>query len=373
VNQGSGIYAGLMSGTSLDGVDAVVADFGAGPLRVLGQAAAPFPSGLKSTLLRLSAPGPDEIDLAHAAALELAEIYAVATRSAMAAAGVQPAQVRAIGCHGQTIRHRPERGYTVQIGNAARLAERTGIAVVTDFRAADIAAGGQGAPLAPGFHAAFLATPERERVVLNLGGIANITRLAPAQAVTGFDCGPANILLDGWIGRHRQQPFDRDGRWARSGRVVPALLTQMLADPYFAQRPPKSTGRELFNAGWLDRHLATHPGLAPEDVQATLLALTVESITGAVERHCAGSAEMLVCGGGAYNVALLDALAARCSPRSVRSTAASGLPPESIEPLAFAWLARQRIEGRSGNLPGVTGAAGPRILGALYLPPGANG
>ncbi len=363
------IYVGLMSGTSLDGVDAIVADFAAAMPRVLGSAHVEFDAPLRATLLRLAAAGSDEIDTAHAVGLTLADLYAHAAQAAIAAAGVTAVAVRAIGCHGQTVRHRPERGYTVQLGNAAALAEHTGIAVVADFRAADLAAGGQGAPLAPGFHAAFMAHARLERVVLNLGGIANITRLAAGQPVIGFDCGPANILLDAWTQRHLGEPYDRDGNWARSGRVDPALLARLLDDPYFSHPPPKSTGRERFNLHWLEQRLEAPGRIAAADVQATLLALTARTVAQAIAAHCGESGELVVCGGGARNDALMQALAADCAGWRVRSSAELGLPPEAIEPLAFAWLARERLAGRPGNLPAVTGARGPRVLGAVHLPP----
>lgn len=360
----SEIFVGLMSGTSVDGVDAVVADFSSGMPRVLGRQATPFTPALRARLLALAESQPGEVDLACKAGLELAGIYASSTAAALDAAGLDSASVRAIGCHGQTIRHCPEKGYTVQIGAAAELAEQTGITVVADFRSADIAAGGQGAPLAPGFHAAFLAAPAQTRVILNLGGISNLTRLAPGLPVIGFDCGPANILLDGWIGRHRGEAFDRDGAWATSGRIIQPLLDRMLIEPYFALPFPKSTGRDLFNIGWVDRHLDGNE--AAVDVQATLLAVTVESIARAIQVSCEGQLDLVVCGGGAHNRAMLAALAQRCPPARVRLSSEFGIEPESVEPLAFAWLARERLAGRPGNLPEVTGARGPRVLGAIY-------
>lgn len=356
-----------MSGTSLDGVDAVVADFSSGMPRVLGRHCVAIAPALRTVLLGLADPGHGEVDTACEAGLALAALYAAATLAAIEDAGLCAAEINAIGCHGQTIRHRPDRGYTVQIGAPALLAETTGITVVADFRSADLAAGGEGAPLAPGFHAACLAHAAVARIVLNLGGIANLTRLIPGQPVIGFDCGPANILLDAWIGKQRGEAFDRDGAWARSGQVILPLLERMLAEPFLTLPPPKSTGRDLFNLHWVERQLDSTE--SPQDVQATLLALTVHSIADAVGSICDRSGtELIACGGGARNGALVEALAKSCSPARVRLSSELGLSPETIEPLAFAWLARERLAGRPGNLPGVTGARGPRLLGAVYEP-----
>jgi anhydro-N-acetylmuramic acid kinase len=365
------LYVGLMSGTSLDGVDAVLADFSGDTPRVLAAHHVAFSPPLRAQLLALAEPFAGELDAACEAGLALTAVYADAACAVIAEAGFDPRAITAIGCHGQTIRHRPERGYTLQIGAPAALAERTGIAVVADFRSADLAAGGQGAPLAPGFHASVFRAAETARVVLNLGGIANLTRLVPGLPVIGFDCGPANILLDAWIGRHRGDAFDLDGAWAASGQVIAPLLDQMLAEPFFALPAPKSTGRDLFNIGWVDRQVARAgmSGAPPQDVQATLLALSVESTARAIESTCTCVASVIACGGGARNAALVAALARRCAPSPVMTSAAHGIEPEAIEPLAFAWLARERIEGRPGNLPAVTGAAGPRVLGAVYPAP----
>jgi len=361
-------FVGLMSGTSVDGVDAVVADFSSVTPRVLAAHQVPFTPDLRARLLALATPFAGELDAACEAGLALAEVYAQATLSAIAQAGLEPAAITAIGCHGQTVRHRPERGYTLQVAAPAVLAQRTGIMVVADFRAADIAAGGQGAPLVPAFHAALLADPAIPRVVLNLGGIANITRLVPAEQVIGFDCGPANILMDAWTERHLNHRFDRDGAWARTGRVIEPLLQRMLAEPFFAQDPPKSTGRDLFHLGWLERFIDGHEAAA--DVQATLLALSARTISDAIRSVTTTTdlsrLEVIACGGGARNAALMDALADLNAPAKTVSSALLGVAPEVIEALAFAWLACARIDGRPGNLPGVTGASGPRVLGATY-------
>jgi len=353
-----------MSGTSLDGVNAVLADFSAARPVVRSRTHVPFKGELHDALAALMHPGPDEIDRAGAAAGDLARVYAAAVAETLRIAGVQAPAVTAIGCHGQTVRHRPQLGYTVQIGNAALLAELCGIAVVADFRSRDMAAGGQGAPLAPAFHAAVFACPAESRAVLNLGGIANLTALPVSGPVTGFDCGPANRLLDAWSARHRGVPFDEGGEWAAQGREDPALLARLWSDPYFPASPPKSTGRELFNEAWLDRQLSGSE--SPVDVQATLAALTVRSVTDALARWCKGTGRVLVCGGGAKNNHLMARLAAECGALEVESTAGYGVDPEDVEALAFAWLARETTAGRSGNLPSVTGARGPRVLGAIY-------
>lgn len=353
-----------MSGTSLDGVDAVLADFDPPGFRLVATHHDAFDEDLKARLLAIHEPGPDELHRAAELGNALAMRYADAALELLGECGADPAAVAAIGCHGQTVRHRPDLGYTVQLGNAALLAEATGITVVADFRSRDIAAGGQGAPLVPAFHAAVFADPKLGRAVVNLGGIANLTCLPAGGAVTGFDCGPGNLLLDAWCARHLHQPFDRDGAWGATGRVDRRLLESLLAEPWFALSPPKSTGRELFNVGWLERRLAG--GEAPADVQATLAALTVSAVAQALERECPGAREIYLCGGGARNPALARGLAEALAPRKVAPTDALGLAAEWVEACAFAWLARQALRGEPGNLPAVTGARGPRILGAIY-------
>jgi anhydro-N-acetylmuramic acid kinase len=282
-------------------------------------------------------------------------------------AGVAAERVEAVGVHGQTVRHRPELGYTVQLVNAARLAEATGITVVADFRSRDVAAGGQGAPLTPGLHAALFWATDRHRVVVNLGGIANVTDLPPHGAVLGFDTGPANTLLDAWCERHTGAPFDRDGAWAMTGEVQPALLAALESDAYFGAPPPKSTGRDRFNLAWLERSLAcVQPRPQAADVQRTLLELTARTVANAIAVHCAGATEVVICGGGAHNGALRSTLGSALAPRRVATTAELGVPVNEVEALAFAWLAREALAGRAASLPSVTGARGPRILGAVY-------
>lgn len=357
-------FVGLMSGTSLDGVDAVLADFsGSGPT-VLARTHLPFDDALRAALAALMITGPDEIARAATAANTLARIYAAAVTATLERAGVTASSVAAVGCHGQTIRHCPASGFTVQIGNAALLAELCGITVVSDFRSRDVAAGGQGAPLAPGFHAAMFSSRTESRAVLNLGGIANLTSLPVGGVPTGFDCGPANRLLDAWASRHLAERFDAGGRWAGNGRADPVLLERMLAEPYFSTAPPKSTGRELFNEAWLARHLAGTE--RPEDVQATLVALTARTIRQGLERWCPGTQRLLVCGGGTKNAVLMATIAAELPSVAVEPTGRYSVEPEDVEALAFAWLAREALAGRAGNLPAVTGARGPRLLGAVY-------
>jgi anhydro-N-acetylmuramic acid kinase len=360
----SELYIGLMSGTSVDGVDAVLADFASKPLRSLASAHVEFPVALRAELNALQRSGADEIHRAALAANALMDCCAQACAEVLSAAKRQPREIAAIAVHGQTVRHRPELGYTVQLANPARLSERTGITVVADFRSRDVAAGGQGAPLVPAFHALAFGSADKHRAVINLGGIANVTDLAPGNAARGFDTGPGNTLLDAWCERHLGTAFDRDGAWADGGRVIAALLARLESDPYFELPPPKSTGRDYFDLAWLEKKLEA--GHAPADVQRTLLALTARSVAGAVRRHCAGVAELFVCGGGANNAVLLRELAAAAAPLSVRRTDELGVPVTQVEALAFAWLAREALAGRAGNLPSATGARGPRVLGAVY-------
>jgi anhydro-N-acetylmuramic acid kinase len=362
---------GLMSGTSMDGVDGVLVDFAAGGprLRVLADAHLPMPQALGAELLALNAAGADELQRAALAANALARLQAQVVARLLDDSAVAARDVRAIGAHGQTVRHRPGEfdgtGFTIQLNNAALLAELAGIDVVCDFRARDVAAGGQGAPLVPAFHeAVFGGTPGR--AVLNLGGIANLTLLAGATGtLRGFDCGPGNALMDHWCRRHTGAPYDDDGRWAAGGRVDAALLVRLRAEPFFAKAPPKSTGRDLFNPAWLADRLAG-AATAPQDVQATLLELTAGAAIDALRTHAPATRELLVCGGGARNGALMGRLAALWPGLAVAPTDVAGLPAQQVEATAFAWLARQFVERLPGNHPAVTGAAGPRILGALY-------
>ncbi|MBV8658967.1 MAG: anhydro-N-acetylmuramic acid kinase [Burkholderiales bacterium] len=359
----SSLYLGLMSGTSLDGVDAVIVDFGSPSPRLIASTLLPFDAKLKAELLALQQPGADELHRSALAANELAETYASAVADVLSKARLAPNAIAAIGMHGQTIRHRPELGYTLQIGNAARLAELAGITVVSDFRSRDVAAGGQGAPLVPAFHQ-YLFGGDVHRAVVNIGGIANVTDLPPKGAVRGWDTGPGNVLMDHWINTHQGKSYDESGRWAASGRVVESLLAELQREAYFSRVPPKSTGRDLFHTDWLAQQALT--GHAAQDIQATLLELTAWSIANAIEAEASKAEEIYICGGGARNGALMARLAALLAPRRLASTEALGLHPDWVEAVAFAWLAHACLMGRPGNLPAVTGARGSRILGAIY-------
>jgi anhydro-N-acetylmuramic acid kinase len=352
-----------MSGTSLDGVDAVLLDPDPKP-RVLAHAHQAFDAALRLELLALNASGADELARTARCANELARHYADAVREVLAAAAVTPNEVRAIGCHGQTVRHRPEAGYTVQIGNPALLAELAGIAVVADFRSRDVAAQGQGAPLAPAFHAAVFRHDAESRAVLNLGGMANLTWLPARGAVTGFDTGPGNCLLDLWAQAHLGKPMDADGAWAAGAAADRGLLESLLAEPFFSLPPPKSTGRDAFNGEWLRARVPST--LDPQVAQSTLLELTVESVARALHQHCPGVQRLVACGGGVRNRRLMERLQAALAPLAVDSSAEHGIEPGLVEAAAFAWLAHLRLEGKPGNLPTVTGAKGPRVLGAIY-------
>ena len=357
-------YVGLMSGTSLDGVDAVLLEFSGNRHRMIGKAFTAFDASLRARLLSLHDARTGELHEAAVTSNDLARIYAHAVQRLLADVQSGGEGVQAIGCHGQTIRHRPESGYTIQLGNCALLAELTGKIVVCDFRSRDIAAGGQGAPLVPAFHHAMFAHDTIHRVIVNIGGIANITDLN-AGAVIGFDTGPGNMLMDAWIQRHRGEDFDRNGAWAKSGMCIPSLLAVLLDHEYFSQSAPKSTGRDLFNLGWLDEKLVGRTA-EPRDVQATLLEFTARSISEAIAHYAAGVQEIYVCGGGAANPELMARLAAAFPKQVVKTTAALGIDPDWVEACAFAWLARQALLLRPGNLPAVTGAKGPRVLGAIY-------
>ena len=358
------LYVGLMSGTSLDGVDAVLMDFSDGRHRIVGDSFLPYEQALRSRILGMHESRLDELNDAALLGNKLAHIYAAATKGLLRKCGMRADEIQALGCHGQTIRHRPDAGYTVQLGNGALLAELSGITVVCDFRSRDIAAGGQGAPLVPAFHQAVFAHPSIHRVIVNLGGIANLTDLPPTGRVRGFDTGPANILLDAWARRHIGTDYDADGAFAKSGSVIGPLLDSLLGDEFFARKPPKSTGRDLFNLAWLDARLTG--GERAADVQATLLALTAESIARDIRRHCRGAREIYCCGGGARNPELMSAIRAVLPDMRVAGTSEVGIDPDWVEACAFAWLAREALHLRPGNVATVTGAIGSRVLGAIY-------
>ncbi|HYU68764.1 MAG TPA: anhydro-N-acetylmuramic acid kinase [Burkholderiales bacterium] len=357
------MYIGLMSGTSLDGVDAALVDLRGQPF-LLGAGFVPYPKNLKAILLALHEASGDELHRAALAGIELSRLYAQAVRRLLEKHGVPAQTVSAIGCHGQTVRHRPRSGYSLQLGNPARLAERTGITVVADFRTRDIAAGGQGAPLVPAFHAAVFRDSRRHRVIANLGGIANLTDLPRKGPVTGFDTGPGNVLLDAWTRERFGRDLDRGGALAARGRPVASLLKALLADPYFRRSPPKSTGRDHFSFDWLRRfRVGKHK---VEDVQATLAELTARSVAKAIARFCPGAEEVYLCGGGVRNRDLVMRITRELAGVKIASTERLGIHPDWVEAIAFAWLAQRALKRETGNLPGVTGAKGPRVLGAIY-------
>ena len=373
-------FIGLMSGTSLDGADGALVDFSGDTLRIVASASEPFTESFRAELLALNAPSHNELHRAALAGSELAAVYArvvAALVQQAEAQGISAAHIQAIGAHGQTVRHQPQRtsaapsgvGYTLQLNNPALLAELTGIDVVADFRSRDVAAGGQGAPLVPAFHQSVFGCGDGGVAVLNLGGISNLSVLPPSgleAAVLGFDCGPGNALMDAWCLQHTGQPFDAGGAWAKSGRLIPALLASLLNEPYFAQPLPKSTGRDLFSLAWLAGKIAPFAGERPEDIQNTLAELTVIACVAGVNSYGKKSNELIVCGGGAFNLYLIGRLQAALPWLRVSTSDAHGLGPLQVEAAAFAWLARQMLRRQPGNLPGVTGAAGLRVLGALY-------
>lgn len=367
-------FIGLMSGTSLDGVDAVLASIDPqGKPTVLARACQEFPDALRAEFLALNQTGGhDELARAALAANALADMYALAVQATLDQTNLPPASIAAIGAHGQTVRHQPAQGFTIQLNAPARLAERTGISVIADFRSRDVAAGGQGAPLVPMFHAGVFSS-DQPRVVLNLGGIANITILRPETNPIGFDTGPANVLMDMWCQLHTGAAFDENGAWGASGKVHAGLQQHLLeSEPWFALAAPKSTGRDLFHQSWLEarlqhvtRELEYGQALRPQDVQATLRDLTVRSVVMAIQRYAPDAVDVLVCGGGARNQALLADLRGAL-PCPVQLTDSAGIVTQDVEALAFAWLAWAHQRGLAASNPGVTGARGARILGATW-------
>jgi anhydro-N-acetylmuramic acid kinase len=371
----SSLYIGLMSGTSLDGVDGVLASLpdDGQPMATLATAYVPFPEDLRAALMALQANGENELQREALAANQLANHYAQCVAQLLEKSAIPAAYIRAVGVHGQTIRHRPELGYTRQTNNPSLLAELCGIDVIADFRSRDVAAGGQGAPLVPAFHQAVFGSDDDMRVAVNIGGISNISILpAGKQAATsGFDTGPGNVLMDAWIARHQGRSYDADGAWGASGKVDAALLAALRSDAYFALPPPKSTGRDLFHGDWLETRLQGFRQLPPTDVQATLTAFTATTIADAIVAHAPAAAAVYVCGGGAYNGYLLALLAQALQAGAgrlvpVMSTEVLGVAPNHVEALAFAWLAQRFCLRLPGNLPAVTGARGLRVLGGLY-------
>lgn len=365
-------YIGLMSGTSTDGVDAVLADLSTPQPAIIASASLPMPCTLRDEFLALNEPCVNELTRAAEAGNQLADLYAAAVHQLLRDSGISSLHICAIGAHGQTVRHAPEKGYTIQINAPARLAEQSGIAVIADFRSRDIAAGGQGAPLVPAFHhALFAPSYHTSRAVLNLGGIANVTLLGPEQQVSGFDTGPANVLLDAWVQENQGKRYDCDGAWAATGQPDADLLNFLIkSEPWFDCAPPKSTGRHLFNSTWLAERLSryqktTTHRLSAADIQATLQAFTARTVSMAIMHYAPNITEVIVCGGGALNTGLMSMLAADL-PCPVSTTERYGIPVQLVEALAFAWLAYAWDEGLTTSLPAVTGATAPRILGCRY-------
>lgn len=362
------IYLGLMSGTSVDAVDAVLARF-TPDFRLLAHTSYPIKPETRAAILALAEGQVDGLDPLGQLDRQLGELFANAANQLIEQSGIERQQITAIGSHGQTVRHRPELGFTLQIGDPSRIAERTGIRTIADFRRRDLAAGGQGAPLVPAFHRDLFSSHEQDRVIVNIGGMANLT-LLPQQnpaAVTGFDTGPGNVLLDAWAQQCLGKPCDLNGAWAAAGQIIPELLSLLLDEPFFRQPPPKSTGRELFQLEWLQSKLAqltSRP--AEQDIQATLAELTARSISDAIRAQGLSHPAVYVCGGGAHNDYLMARLQALLSEARVASTSALGLDPDWVEAVAFAWLAWRTDQNQSGNLPAVTGARGERVLGAIY-------
>jgi anhydro-N-acetylmuramic acid kinase len=362
----SDLYIGIMSGTSLDGVDAALVVFENDTCQLKETQFLAYPDSLKADLLALHEPQHNELEASCILGCRLAHLYADATKQLLIKAKVNAADIAAIGCHGQTIRHRPELGFTLQIGNNALLAELTNISVVGDFRSRDIAAGGQGAPLVPAFHQAMFGSNKVNRAIVNIGGIANITYLSKNGAVLGFDTGPGNMLLDSWTKLKIDKDYDKNGDWAATGVVIDSLLTNMLVEPYFALPPPKSTGRDLFNDHWLKQH-QLYPHLRPQDVARTLVALTAHTIHNSIAQDCSQVDEVYVCGGGAHNALLMSELKHMLGSRLLTTTDALGVGVDWVEAVAFAWLAKQTLENIPSNLPAVTGAKGLRVLGAVFV------
>ena len=367
------IYIGIMSGTSIDCVDAVAVTFGDGKISVIGSHSEPISAQLKLDILCLCQPGTDSIALYAETDNILGELFAQTALELMTQLNIKSSQVAAIGSHGQTIRHQPPtkvNGFSLQIGNPNLIAARTRCPVVGDFRRADMALGGQGAPLVPAFHQRFFHEKNRHRVIINIGGIANVTLLSGNDQCSGFDTGPGNMLLDAWCFKHRAQIYDHEGAWAATGNISKPLLNQLKKHPFFSLQAPKSTGREDFNLLWLEQQIGTF-SLKPEDVQATLTVLTAETIADAIADLTQSFDDIFVCGGGVFNTQLMNQLNQslyESHQPAVKSTLNIGLDPKWVEACAFAWLAKRRIENKTGNVPAVTGASQHAVLGGLYLP-----
>lgn len=355
------LYIGLMSGTSADGIDAALVDFNQPQPKLIAHHYIEYSSSLRKDILELCQPGPDEINRLGTLDVLLGKEFAAAAKILLEKNKLVPEQIRAIGSHGQTIRHHPQRQFTLQVGDPNIIAAETSITTVADFRRRDMAYGGQGAPLVPAFHQFIFADKNKNRAIINIGGIANVTLLS--ECVIGFDSGPGNTLLDAWTEKHLQQPYDKNGAWAAQGTVNQPLLINLLKDPFFKRNPPKSTGPDYFNLSWLEKFLSHQ--ITPVDVQATLVEFTARSIVETIKKYLS-TGEMFVCGGGIHNHLLLNRLQDLAQPLTVNSTITLGIDPDWVEAIAFAWLAKQTLEKKTGNLMTVTGARQATILGAVY-------
>ncbi|HCB68388.1 MAG TPA: anhydro-N-acetylmuramic acid kinase [Methylophilaceae bacterium] len=357
------LFIGLMSGTSLDGMDAVLVNFGKTPqdIKIMGHSYVPYEDAIKEALLRLHSPNTNELEESLIIGNTISKKAYEAIDALLKKTSITSKDIKAIGFHGQTVRHQPQKGFTLQIGNPALLAELSNINVIADFRSRDVAASGQGAPLVPAFHHEIFSHPTTYRAILNIGGIANVTLLNPKTSVSGFDTGPGNLLLDHWSKTHLHRAFDENGTWAKEGKLIKTLLDAFFEDSYFEKTAPKSTGRDYFNEAWLNKHL--QKSYAAQDIQRTLLELTASSIAKAIDSNIS---EIYLCGGGALNIFLVERLKTLMPKTHIQLTDVLGIPTQYVEAAAFAWLAKQTLFLKPGNIPEVTGAKGLRILGALY-------
>ena len=357
------LFIGLMSGTSLDGMDAVLVNFGKTPqdIKIMGHSYVPYEDAIKEALLRLHSPNTNELEESLIIGNTISKKAYEAIDALLKKTSITSKNIKAIGFHGQTVRHQPQKGFTLQIGNPALLAELSNINVIADFRSRDVAASGQGAPLVPAFHHEIFSHPTTYRAILNIGGIANVTLLNPKTSVSGFDTGPGNLLLDHWSKTHLHRAFDENGAWAKEGKLIKTLLDAFFEDSYFEKTAPKSTGRDYFNEAWLNKHL--QKSYAAQDIQRTLLELTASSIAKAIDSNIS---EIYLCGGGALNIFLVERLKTLMPKTHIQLTDVLGIPTQYVEAAAFAWLAKQTLFLKPGNIPEVTGAKGLRILGALY-------
>tara|TARA_Y100000389_G_scaffold201150_1_gene243148 strand:+ start:917 stop:2011 length:1095 start_codon:yes stop_codon:yes gene_type:complete len=359
----SKILIGTMSGTSLDGIDIALTKIHKNKISVLDFLHVNYPTRLKENILKLHFPEKNELEKSFLLSNELATLTGKGINRLLLKNNLSAKHIKGVGYHGQTIRHRPDKGYSSQIGNADLLSEITNLTVVSNFRNRDIAAKGQGAPLVPAFHKALFFSKLKNRIILNIGGISNITYLPKNGPIIGFDCGPGNILMDHWIKLNRNLNFDKNGNWAKKGQVIDDLLRYFLKDKFFNKLPPKSSGRDLFNLDWIKKGIKKN--YSPEDIQRTLIELTATSIIDAIKKNCSGTNEIYLCGGGAKNVYLIEILKTKTNS-SIKTTGDLNLPEQQVEAVAFAWLANQTLDKKFNNSPDVTGAKGFRVLGSIH-------